>query len=432
MGIFRQFPYSNFHDLNLDWLLGEIKRLSMEWLETKENLEKWVEDTDDAFKNLQDYVMNYFENLDVQEEINNKLNDMVASGEFEAIVKPYLDKMTNRRVLLIGDSYNTGTGGGQSITTMAPYIARKLNIPQNHVYNYSVGGAGFIRTPSDAGGSFEKNLDSAIAGLTEDEKKHITDITVIGGANDAEATHTALMTNIEAFALKAKANFPNAKLWIFAVGWSTEPENRRKLMTAYKYYSFTNHFNVVKLYHHLQNKAYMYENWHPNTDGVITLGRFIGGILNGATDGIQSTEPILEYMYVGNGTDRIYLRTWCDLKNVYLQFNGTPATSNNQVVVTYDVTKLGEAYMSYIYGYVESDDKTWKDHSVNVLAVDNDNYMMNETLRFSFYARGDRLANKTIDVYARSYRTVNGVLANTPIKRLYITSDVIVIPIWEA
>lgn len=28
MGVFEQFPYSNYHDLNLDWILSEIKRLS--------------------------------------------------------------------------------------------------------------------------------------------------------------------------------------------------------------------------------------------------------------------------------------------------------------------------------------------------------------------------------------------------------------------
>ena len=28
MGVFEQFPYSNYHDLNLDWILTEIKRLS--------------------------------------------------------------------------------------------------------------------------------------------------------------------------------------------------------------------------------------------------------------------------------------------------------------------------------------------------------------------------------------------------------------------
>ena len=27
MGLFEQFPYSNFHELNLDWILQKIKEL---------------------------------------------------------------------------------------------------------------------------------------------------------------------------------------------------------------------------------------------------------------------------------------------------------------------------------------------------------------------------------------------------------------------
>ena len=40
---------------------------------------------------LIDYVNNYFENLDVQEEINNKLDDMAESGELEEIIASYLN-----------------------------------------------------------------------------------------------------------------------------------------------------------------------------------------------------------------------------------------------------------------------------------------------------------------------------------------------------
>lgn len=39
---------------------------------------------------LKDYVDNYFDNLDVQEEINNKLDDMAEHGELQAIIEAYL------------------------------------------------------------------------------------------------------------------------------------------------------------------------------------------------------------------------------------------------------------------------------------------------------------------------------------------------------
>lgn len=43
------------------------------------------------FVALEDYVNNYFDNLDVQEEINNKLDDMVKQGTLQEIIADYLN-----------------------------------------------------------------------------------------------------------------------------------------------------------------------------------------------------------------------------------------------------------------------------------------------------------------------------------------------------
>ena len=43
------------------------------------------------FNELKDYVDNYFDNLDVQEEINNKLDDMAEHGELTEIIAQYLE-----------------------------------------------------------------------------------------------------------------------------------------------------------------------------------------------------------------------------------------------------------------------------------------------------------------------------------------------------
>lgn len=49
-----------------------------------------VEALTNAFNALETYVNNYFENLDVQEEINNKLDEMAESGELTDIIAQYL------------------------------------------------------------------------------------------------------------------------------------------------------------------------------------------------------------------------------------------------------------------------------------------------------------------------------------------------------
>lgn len=50
-----------------------------------------VNENAEALKELQEYVANYFDNLDVQEEIDNKLDEMAADGELAAIISQYLN-----------------------------------------------------------------------------------------------------------------------------------------------------------------------------------------------------------------------------------------------------------------------------------------------------------------------------------------------------
>lgn len=50
-----------------------------------------VESLTNAFNDLQNYVNNYFENLDIQEEIDNKLDEMAEGGELADIIAQYLE-----------------------------------------------------------------------------------------------------------------------------------------------------------------------------------------------------------------------------------------------------------------------------------------------------------------------------------------------------
>ena len=49
-----------------------------------------VEELQDKYIELKNYVDNYFTNLDVQQEINNKLDEMAQSGELTDIIAQYL------------------------------------------------------------------------------------------------------------------------------------------------------------------------------------------------------------------------------------------------------------------------------------------------------------------------------------------------------
>lgn len=69
-------------------------------INSQNNVGEQMENVTDAFIALQDYVNNYFENLDVQDEINNKLDEMAESGELEEIISAYL----NLRIMFCYDT----------------------------------------------------------------------------------------------------------------------------------------------------------------------------------------------------------------------------------------------------------------------------------------------------------------------------------------
>lgn len=73
------YPYTDMHELNLDWFLAKFKELVENW----NNVES-------DWNSLHDYVKNYFENLNVQTEIDNKINTMIADGTFADIVSPFV------------------------------------------------------------------------------------------------------------------------------------------------------------------------------------------------------------------------------------------------------------------------------------------------------------------------------------------------------
>ena len=71
-------------------LCGLLSYLKDTVIPTVNNNADAVIELQQLYEELESYVKNYFDNLDVQEEINNKLDDMAESGELTDIIAQYL------------------------------------------------------------------------------------------------------------------------------------------------------------------------------------------------------------------------------------------------------------------------------------------------------------------------------------------------------
>jgi hypothetical protein len=110
---FENFPYSNFHDMNLDWIINQ-------WLDMKKSFATYEE----AFKCEYFPVDGYFENLDVQKEINAKLDSMVDDGTFIKLITP----------LISNDSYPKFVDNVNKMTDTKLVYVLSTN---GHIYYYN-------------------------------------------------------------------------------------------------------------------------------------------------------------------------------------------------------------------------------------------------------------------------------------------------------
>lgn len=91
------------YEEQLLWLCNYLENTV---IPTVNNNGEAVAELQGLYTQLKNYVDNYFTNLDVQTEINNKLDEMAESGELTSIIAPYLDSQLedmNKRINAISN-----------------------------------------------------------------------------------------------------------------------------------------------------------------------------------------------------------------------------------------------------------------------------------------------------------------------------------------
>lgn len=106
MGIFRQFPYTNFHDLNLDWILKNMRKLLTEWAEHQEKWEVLYNDVTTAFDDFKavfdEHIAQYdadfrsfIDSIDINKELRIVFDQAIADGTVASIINPVIATKTS-------------------------------------------------------------------------------------------------------------------------------------------------------------------------------------------------------------------------------------------------------------------------------------------------------------------------------------------------
>ena len=114
------------------------------------NTKETVEDYIDKFNTLYNYVHDYFDNLDVQEEINNKLDDMEEEGTLQEIITAYIQANVEWTFDTVADMKTaTNLINGSFATTLG-------------YYNVDDGGSSVYKIVESEPSSYYETLDSGL------------------------------------------------------------------------------------------------------------------------------------------------------------------------------------------------------------------------------------------------------------------------------
>lgn len=197
---FSNFPYTDFHNLNLDWLLETVKDLDTNWDEYYTQWNKWQTD-----------VQNYIDNLDYIAAIDHYLDALKASGELSDIIDTWL---TDYGLITIGDSYGEGYTPDGMVKPWCDILHEQYFSDASFYVNKSKGGSGF-----GANIHFSALLSEAIAVLSDKQKKQVKYVVVAGGWNDQFIAASTVNSGIKD-TIALMAQLPNATLYI---GWIATP-----------------------------------------------------------------------------------------------------------------------------------------------------------------------------------------------------------------
>ena len=269
--MYHEYPYSNFHELNADWLINTVKKIEEKNDQISSSIQTIIEKEITKLKDS-----GYFDNIVNIDKIN--------------AIESKLENITNPDMICIGDSY------GAQENSWADKLLAKMTKTKNK-YNFSKAGAGFGKGSVD-GNTPEKILNDNIAKVTHPENVGV--ILVGMGANDI-VYPDGVEDGMNKFKILVGKLLPNAKVLVAPIGnifgkasgsFNVTTKNFNKMLLNYSQGARVNGFFLVEnAWNIMKNEAYfMADNVHPSQIGGTVIADCLYTYIN---NGSFSTSSFL-------------------------------------------------------------------------------------------------------------------------------------------
>lgn len=324
-----KFPYTNFHEMNLTWIIETVKNLTEEWIEMQGKFTGLQGD----FEELKKFVTDYFAKLEIDKEVRKILDEMKANGELseiisDALLQGALARVNKPTVLILGDSYGAGENIANREYSWAYMLKNALEKNGYSVKLSAINGYGF---KADGTKTYTNMLNTLAGTMTTNEKKNVVKIIVGGSYNDRNSAENDISQGMIDFQSAIASNFENCKnVVVCPMGWTWEGHQQGihasttyisviKAIKIWMYSAAQLGFSVIPAY-----QGMLYESSFSN-DGVHPSEQGHKNILNmviGAFDGLYF-KPINSIEYGTTFTKTSSIPGKGGAKIRYSIFNGT-------------------------------------------------------------------------------------------------------------
>ena len=324
-----KFPYTNFHEMNLTWVIETVKRLVNEWVEMQGDFSNLQGD----FEELKKYVTDYFAKLEIDKEVRKILEEMKTSGELseiisDALLQDALARVNKPTVLILGDSYGTGENLSNKENSWAYMLKNALEKNGYTVKLSAISGYGF---KSDGTKTFTSMLNTLATSMTTNDKTNVVKVIVGGSYNDRNAPESDISRGMIDFQSAISNNFENCKnVVVCPMGWTWEGHQQGihtsttyisviKAIKIWMYSAAQLGFSVIPAYQGmLYASSFSNDGVHPSDQGQ----KNILNMVIGAFDGLYF-KPINSIEYGTTFTKTSSIPGKGGAKIRYSIFNGT-------------------------------------------------------------------------------------------------------------
>ena len=280
-------------------------------------------------------LTNWFNNLDVQDEIDNKLDEMTQDGTLAEIINEQIfnelstqvdantedignlqtsvetleqTTETNRSPVNFYKGKNLVAFGDSYIQPDIPnseyghLINRLATATQMTAFNFGVAGAGFARTNN----ILYSQLQTALSSMTETQRLNTSIVIVYAGYNDIknDMDTDAIVTNCVTLVREINIAFPNAKIILAPFNWGygklSEQENTKITVCMNRIERDTSLYPVTLLklarFWNLGILSYFRNESHPSVAGYNHIASFFLNAIYGNSEHVEigsSLSPLI-------------------------------------------------------------------------------------------------------------------------------------------